>query len=171
LESNVVYNLWIDVTNGTLTAGVETGDLFTVWIQKDGDAAPRTMLLQDYISDRSPTGDPAGAGGTLTRAILDKLIVGFNDVSSLLFDDFYISKSGYNATIPRPFGFTTPIGQSQGTPTITVGRNVDKVRITYSNGTLQSSPSVTGPWNPVAGATSPYDVTPSGTEQYFQVKQ
>jgi hypothetical protein len=171
LESNVVYNIWIDITNGTLTAGVETGDKFTVWVQKDGDAAPRTMILQDYISDRSPTGDPAGAGGTLTRAVLDKLIVGFNDVGSLLFDDFYISKSGYNPTIPRPYGFTTPIGQSQGTPTISVGRNADKVRIIYSNGTLQSAPSVTGPWGNVSGATSPYEVTPSGTEQYYQVRQ
>jgi hypothetical protein len=169
LESNVVYNVWIDITNGPLIPDVETGDKFSVWVQKDGDSAPRELILQDYVSNRSATGDPAGAGGTLTRSVLDKLIVGNNDVSSLLFDDFYISTSGLNATVPRPYGSTTPIGQ--GVPELAVGLNADKVRITYSNGTLQSAPDVTGPWNDVPAATSPYETTPTGTQQFYQVKQ
>ena len=169
LESNVVYNIWIDITNGTLVPDVETGDIFSIWVQKDGDSAPRERIFQDYVSNRSPTGDPAGAGGTLTRPTLDKLIVGNNNTSSLLFDDFYISKTGLNSTVPRPYGFTTPVGQ--GTPTVAVGKNADKVRITYSNGVLQSAPAVTGPWDNVQGATSPYETTPTGAQQYYRVRQ
>jgi hypothetical protein len=169
LGSNVVYNVWIDITNGPLIADVETGDMFSVWVQKYGDSAPRELILQDYISNRSATGDPATAGGTLTRPTLDKLIVGNNSASSLFFDDFYISTSGLNSTVPRPYGLTTPIGL--GAPELAVGLNTDKIRITYSNGTLQSAPDATGPWNDVPAATSPYETTPTGTQQFFQVKQ
>lgn len=168
IESNVVYNVWIDIVNGPLVADADTGDYFTIHIQKDGETE-RTVLFQDYYSNRSPIGDPGSAGGALTRPILDKLIVGNHAASSVLFDDFYISKSGFNATVPRPFGYTTAIGQEA--PAVSIGRNADKVRIIYSGGTLQSAPAVTGPWNNVDGAASPYEVTPSGTETYYKVRQ
>ena len=35
---------------------------------------------------------------------------------------------------------------------------------------LQSAPTVTGPYSTIAGATSPYTNTPSGSQQYFRLK-
>lgn len=38
-------------------------------------------------------------------------------------------------------------------------------------GTLLSAPAVNGPWTSVAGASSPYQLTPSGAALFFQVRQ
>ncbi|MFO1497022.1 MAG: LamG-like jellyroll fold domain-containing protein [Verrucomicrobiota bacterium] len=59
LESNQVYNVWLDVKNDP----VASGDVYSVWLAKEGDAQ-RTQLFADYISDRDPNGDPAASGGS-----------------------------------------------------------------------------------------------------------
>jgi hypothetical protein len=47
-----------------------------------------------------------------------------------------------------------------------------KVTITWSGGgTLVSSPTVSGNYSPVQGATSPFVVTPSGGATFYRVKQ
>ncbi len=47
-----------------------------------------------------------------------------------------------------------------------------KVTITWSAGTLASSPTVQGAYTPVTGATSPHVVTPAaGTATFYQIKQ
>ncbi|MFO1499610.1 MAG: CHRD domain-containing protein [Verrucomicrobiota bacterium] len=51
-------------------------------------------------------------------------------------------------------------------PTIAISRSADKITITYQ-GTLNSSDSVTGPFAPVAGATSPFTVTPDGAAKFY----
>ena len=56
-----------------------------------------------------------------------------------------------------------------GTPTLGIGTSGGKISITYT-GTLQSAPSVTGPFTPVAGATSPYVPTVTGTLFFRSVK-
>lgn len=38
-------------------------------------------------------------------------------------------------------------------------------------GALQAAPAVTGPWSDVAGAASPYTVTPTGTAQFYRIRQ
>jgi hypothetical protein len=47
------------------------------------------------------------------------------------------------------------------------------VQITWTgNGTLESSPTVSGPWTPVQGnPASPYQVNPTGTSRYYRVSQ
>ena len=55
------------------------------------------------------------------------------------------------------------------TPTLGIGTTGGKVSITYT-GTLQSAPSVTGPFTPVTGATSPYVPTVTGTLFFRSVK-
>ena len=55
------------------------------------------------------------------------------------------------------------------TPTLSIGTAGSKVTITYT-GTLQSAASVTGPFTPVTGATSPYVPTVSGTLFFRSVK-
>ena len=44
------------------------------------------------------------------------------------------------------------------------------VIVTWSCGTLQSAPTVTGPWTDVPGATSPYSVATSQAELFYRTK-
>ncbi|MGC8991401.1 MAG: hypothetical protein ACP5MD_14890, partial [Verrucomicrobiia bacterium] len=94
---------------------------------------------------------------------LDKLFVaGNNTAYSALFDDFFVSKSGFNATEPVPFSEGAP-------PTLSVGLLAGQVEVSWSGGSLESAASITGPWDKVAGATSsPYRVTPTGAQMYFR---
>jgi hypothetical protein len=38
-------------------------------------------------------------------------------------------------------------------------------------GSLESAPSISGPWNTISGAASPYSVTPSGSQMYYRLRQ
>jgi hypothetical protein len=42
--------------------------------------------------------------------------------------------------------------------------------LTWTNGILQSAPAVDGPYSDVPGATSPYTVAPTLSQQYFRLK-
>lgn len=101
LATGQTYNIWIDVKNNPIAVG----DTFTVWLQKEGDAT-RTALFTDFVSDRNPNGDPAGAGGAPTLPDLSRVFLVNNEANSVFYDDVYISKSGINATVPRVVGFT-----------------------------------------------------------------
>jgi hypothetical protein len=108
LEVDSVYNVWIDVKNDP----IDTGDTFSIWIQKEGETT-RTKVIADYISDRDPAGDPAANGGVPTGPDLTKIFLGNDGANAVFFDDVYISKSGYNSTIPHALGSTpTPGGQT-----------------------------------------------------------
>jgi len=61
-----------------------------------------------------------------------------------------------------------------GTPKFTgIVRNADgSLTITWTGGgTLQAAPAVTGPWQDVTGATSPYTLTPTGGQLYGRLRQ
>ncbi len=45
-----------------------------------------------------------------------------------------------------------------------------QVQLTWAAGTLQEAPTVTGPWT-ANSATSPYTLTPTGTQKYFRTVQ
>jgi hypothetical protein len=45
-----------------------------------------------------------------------------------------------------------------------------QVVLTWTVGTLQSAPAVTGPYTDITGATSPYALAPSSAQQYFRVR-
>jgi len=72
-----------------------------------------------------------------------------------------------------PFTQLYPIEQYSGSVQPRFARSADGTQMTISwNGSygLESAPSVTGPWNPVTGATSPYTVTIDPTQQlYFRL--
>ena len=44
------------------------------------------------------------------------------------------------------------------------------ITITWPNGTLQSATNVIGPWYDLGGAASPYNITPTGSQQFYRVK-
>jgi autotransporter-associated beta strand protein len=52
-------------------------------------------------------------------------------------------------------------------PTISLAKSGSQLVITYT-GTLLSATNVTGPYNPVAGAASPYMLTPSGAQVFYR---
>ncbi len=158
LEAGTVYNVWMDITNASWTTDY-LYDTFTVYIQKEGDAA-RTVLFQDYTSDREPTAVDPVLGGMLPD--LDKLVLmGNSATASATFDDFYLSTSGYNATVPKAYTIALPPGP------LGVSWSGSQIRIEWTNGTLQQADAVTGTWADVPGnPTSPYLVTPDGAKFY-----
>lgn len=159
LEIGAVYSVWIDVKNVPMADPISPYDVLSIYIQKQGDAT-RTELWKDYLSDRDPfTPDPV-LGPMMPD--LDKLIVtGNNTASSLWFDDFFISKAGFNAVEPIPFN-------TGAAPTVAVTLTAGQVEVTWTGNALLSAPEITGPWTTVAGATSPYRLTPTAAQAYFK---
>ncbi|MBX3744820.1 MAG: LamG domain-containing protein [Verrucomicrobiae bacterium] len=172
LDELTPYNVWIDIVNGPFPADQSsTGDTFTIHVQRDGGPA-RTTILENYVSDRDPIGQ-ADIG--FTGRHLDSLVIGgraaHSTTRTVLFDDVYLSKSGFNATVPRAFGYSEPVMPS--TPAgLTVQRVGAEIDIAWTGGTLESAPAINGPWTPVAGAaTSPYRTTAEGAQRYYRSRQ
>ena len=175
LQPQTAYNVWIDIQNDP----IDSGDLFSVYIAKEG-TANRTLLFQDYRSDRNPN-DTSLLGPTTPD--LRNLIVGANNTTSLVyFDDFYLSKSGYNTTVPRVFGATTPYAPVVDVPAIASVRAqggnclfdiqtqsgasyVVESRADLSSGSWQTSQTVTG-----TGQTVTVTVPATGGSQFFRIR-
>lgn len=83
------------------------------------------------------------------------------DDNRATFDDFYVSKSGYNSTVPRPFGYTGPA------PTLRIERAGGQWQVVFE-GKLQESATVPGTWTDVPGATLPYALTTAGQCKFFR---
>jgi hypothetical protein len=163
-----VYNVWIDIRNAPLADPENPADSFSVHIQRDGDAA-RTTVFADYVSDRDPAAVDPIIGGVAPN--LDKLFfAGNNATDSALFDDFYISRGGYNATVPRAFGFTAPV--TAAPPTVGVTTANGEIVVSWTGGTLESSASPTAGFTPVAGATtSPYRAAASEAQRFYRARR
>lgn len=162
LESATVYNVWVDITNAPIAESAS--DMFTVYVQKEG-GAPRALLFQDYTSDRDLFFVDPVLGGILPN--LDKLVVmGNSATQSAIFDDFYLSTSGYNATVPKPYDIVVPPGP------LSIGWSGSQLQISWSNGTLQSSTNATGPYVDVPGSpTSPLLVSPTEERVFYRSRK
>jgi hypothetical protein len=44
------------------------------------------------------------------------------------------------------------------------------IQLVWPAGILQSATNIAGPWNNLNGATSPYDITPTGPQQFYRAK-
>ena len=164
LQPQTAYNIWIDVTNVPFATGP---DIFSIYIAQEGSAT-RTLLFQDYASDRNQN-DTGVLGPTGSKLIY--LQAGGNDANALVYlDDFYLSKTGLNTTVPLPFGPTTPL---TSTPiTLTANLVGNQIVVHYASGTLQSAASPAGPWTNVTGANPPAYTGPlTGTQLFFRCKQ
>ena len=171
LAFETVYNVWVDITNGPFPAdNSSTGDTYTIYVAQEGTAA-REVVLSDYTSAR---GQGAADVGFATKD-LDKLILGAltgtSATTNLFFDDIYLSKSGFLTTVPRPFGFTTPVPPPAEDIMLEITREGAQIRITWGAGVLEFAAQVQGPWETVAGATSPYTATPSAAAQFYRARQ
>jgi concanavalin A-like lectin/glucanase superfamily protein len=101
-----VYRVWIDAENRPfdVQGGVQNGgDIYSVHIQKEGDAT-RTTLFQNYVADRDAVNiDPFfGAPGTNLTHLFFSAIGATQGTNNVRFDDFYLSANGFNATTPVP---------------------------------------------------------------------
>lgn len=163
LEPGVVYNVWINITNADETVGMF--DTFSVYLQKEGQNE-RTLLFQDYMSDRDPYYMDPVLGGM--GPVLDKLVVlGNSTTFSAVFDDFYLSGSGYNATVPKPY---QRAALEPGV--LSVRRIGNQIELQWTRGVLQHAPAVTGPWTDVPGNPgSPLLVTPAETGRFYRTRQ
>ena len=172
LALDTVYNVWIDVKNGPFPEDQSsTGDTYSIFIQKDG-ASQRMTVVTDYISSR---GQGQADIGFATKD-LDKLVVsaltGHSTSTNLFFDDFYLSQTGYNSTVPRAYGFTKPVTQPAPGATLSIKVSGTQIEISWSGGgTLESSTSLAGGWAAVPNAVSPYKATPDGGLRFYRVKQ
>ncbi|HEU0039799.1 MAG TPA: LamG-like jellyroll fold domain-containing protein, partial [Verrucomicrobiae bacterium] len=57
-----------------------------------------------------------------------------------------------------------------GPATLTISKDPSGVTLTWSRGTLQSAPTVSGPWAEEGSAISPYQPGIGGTQKYFRLK-
>jgi hypothetical protein len=116
LEVGKVYDVWIDVQNRPfdVVMGVQNGgDLYSLYLQKEGDPA-RLNLFTGYVADRDAINCDPILGCPVTS--LTHLFLAANDqvtpqgTNLVRFDDFFLSTSGYNSTIPiPPSSFQEPI--------------------------------------------------------------
>jgi hypothetical protein len=166
LQPGAVYSVWIDVTNVPLDdRGPEDADLFSVHLQKEGDPQ-RTTVFQDYLSDRDLAVDDPLTGGLPVDDLSRVYLGGNSEPDSALFDDFYLSKSGHNATVPRPPGYTA--GELPPIAIRTAGAGWEVV---WSQGTLQEATSITGPWTDIPGATPPsYGFGAGSGSRFFRTR-
>lgn len=159
LEPSTLYNVWLDIKNDPIA----TGDIYSVHISKDGETT-RTTIFQDYYSDRDPAGT-IDLGPTLPD--LFRLYVATSSATAFWFDDFYISKTAFNATVPRVFGNSA----AAQPPMLAISSAGGQIRVTWDGGVLEAAPAATGPWSEVAGATSPRDVSATEAARFYRARR
>lgn len=97
IESGIVYNVWMDITNDT----IENGDLMNVYIARDGEE--RELVFEGHLGDRNPAGSQDL--GAVKPNLTDLFIVsrdGTTTAGSIFLDDFFVSADGFLETVPVP---------------------------------------------------------------------
>ncbi|HEV8540873.1 MAG TPA: LamG domain-containing protein [Verrucomicrobiae bacterium] len=177
LETGKVYNVWMDIQNlpFDVVAGVQNGgDLYSLSIQKEGDTARKT-LFQGFLANRDAINIDTVLGAPTPN--LTQLFFAANDLITpqgtnvVRFDDFFISGSGPNATVPVAASSFVP--GDIATPVISLKlTGGGQIEITWTGNVLESSSSITTGWAPVQGATKPYVVSTTQPQQlFFRAKQ
>lgn len=162
LETNAVYNVWIDVTNVFIGDRVypDNYDTFSVHIQKEGEVG-RTTLFTNFTSDRDLLFNDPLTGGLPTDPLTRIYLCGNRTTFGALFDDFYLSKSGYNDSVPRSYGYAGP------SPTLQLQWTGSQWQIVFQGKLLEAS-TINGTWTEVIGATSPYVITTTGDKKFYR---
>jgi hypothetical protein len=175
-QPGTVYNLWLDLTNDTIA----NADLVSIYVARDG-TTERTLLFSEVRSDRNPE-DTSFLGPT--RPTLIHLVVGAVTANTkLYFDDFYLSSAGYSSTVPRAFGFTTPIPEVPASkPTLKATLSGPNILLSWSASlgagfTLKSAQNLVPPvaWIAVArpvvetGGTNFVTIPVSQAQEFYRL--
>jgi len=167
LTPDAVYKVWIDVTNVPIVnvpgerVIPDESDLFSVYIQKEGDPT-RTALFENLPSDRLLNTIDDFTGTHYPDDIINKLyLMGYSLSGEVLFDDIYLSKTGILATTPIGPGYAGP------SPTLQIVKSGSQWQAVFQGKLLEAS-SITGSWTEVLGATSPYVLTTTGDKKFYR---
>jgi hypothetical protein len=132
-------------------------------------------VLKNYVLATSST-NPTGY-----TEVPQNLGAGVHGVGNyIVFKGLNASSITIEATTVAPQGAGNPArapvnaiqlvpGAASAPAKLAVSRTAGGIQITYG-GTLQSAPTVKGPFTDVAGASSPYTTQAAGTEKYFRSK-
>jgi hypothetical protein len=156
IEPGKVYNVWIDAENRPfdVVGGVQNGgDHYSVHIAEEG-AVGRTTLFTDYVADRDAVNiDPAlGAPGTNLIYVFLCSFDGGQGVNQVLFDDIFLSSSGFNSTVPVPAkSFRIPIRMTNAMFDTASNFSLTWNAIAGKTYTINVKLSLDGPWIPIEG--------------------
>jgi len=166
LVTDAVYKVWIDVTNVPIVNVPgerlipDEEDLFSVYIQKEGDPS-RTALFENLPSDRLLNTIDDFTGTHYPDDIINKLyLMGASLSGEVLFDDIYLSKTGILTTTPIGPGYAGP------PPTLQLVKSGGQWQIVFQGKLLEAS-SINGTWSEVS-STSPYPVPTTGDRKFYR---
>ena len=142
-----------------VVAGVQNGgDLYSLHLQKAGEASRRT-LFEGFRSDRDAVNIDVvlGAPGT---ALTHLFLCANNQVTAqatnkVRFDDFFLSRTGFNTTMPLPAGaFRSPVRLTNVQLDAT-GLSFSWKAIPGKTYTIKKRITFNEDWSPVGGAFPP----------------
>jgi hypothetical protein len=137
LNTNTVYNVWLDMWNGPYDATNNIATEYSLTIQVGGDAGMVSNLFTLQTSDAEtnhPTRTQAEAWIAVNKA------QSFQSTNAIRMDDFYLSSGGgFNHTIPVPEGSFV-----LGTPVQPASINITSVNAVGTSVTLNWSPTPAG---------------------------
>lgn len=193
LQTNVNYYVWMDVANYNTQAYTNTSTgtsntineaVYSVWIQKQGDPA-RTNLFsgfhgnRDYIDFNPVNDNPTPYLSKIFLNIGNESLVNLQGgayiaTNMIAIDDIYLSKSGFDSSIPRQFNITSIVRSAGG-----VTLNWESLGSIYQTNTytiLRKSNLTDPAWTtlgtvPSGGATTTYVDTTVGAKSsaYYRI--
>jgi len=140
LQTNVIYNVWIDTYNTNNDATANVSQYFSVRVQIGGDSGTVTNLF-----DLQPADETSAHTETLDKAFIAMNKISDPGTNVVLLDDVYISTSGFNHTVPVAAG-----SFALGTPTAPSSINI--------NSASKSGNSIILNWTPTPAGSFTYSV-------------
>ncbi|HEX7859563.1 MAG TPA: LamG domain-containing protein [Verrucomicrobiae bacterium] len=181
LEPGAWYTVWMDVQNRAfdVVEGVQNGgDLFSVHIQKDGQAT-RETLFENYVADRDAIAiDPAlGAPTTnLTHLFIATPAAG-NGTNDIVFDEFFITVGNTSSVDPYT-PQTGPTSIDIAAPTYNSTSGAFQIAWSSMPGVayrIQRKSSLSDAWTTVstvnggAGNSTTFSEPAAGNHAFYQV--
>ena len=170
----VEIRTFLELPRGLLTMGVNSDDGFRTTAGFLNDAP---LLLAEYNGGR-------GAGDSLFQFAVEEAgvyafrTIYFEGGSDASLEWFFVNAEGTRALVndtanggKRAFQEGTVPNKPVEDVVVSITRNAGgEVVLGWTTGTLQAADTVTGTYGDVAGATSPWTVTPGGVQKYYRVK-
>lgn len=165
-------NLKLTIAAAATFLDFETSDFLDVYIDPDGDGPAE---FQRLIHFTAPSGNDKFFDDVATNPTEPtKLTLRMQDVTYDIPDgatQLTIRVDGLTSWWNEIIAFDNirvTSGAPAGTPTISIARVADKVVLTFTGGRLQAKADVDAAWADVAGAVSPFEVTPSEARQLYR---
>jgi hypothetical protein len=183
LMTNTVYNVWIDIYNNQNgpTNGTGAASYYSVTVQPGGDTGVVTNLFPFVVSDRT-----TNSNETLNEAFICAATDSGQSTNEYVrFDDFYLSTSNINHTLPVPQGsfvLGTPVAPLNPTSIhiTSVSKSGNSVTLNWStvptgsfSFTVQSRASLnSGSWSTLTtglNANTYTDTGATGSQNFYRV--